>query len=234
MAPFAPLQGPGLYEPSRLVLYLCHKNASHAHGRDYLIVQTETQPESVQPWQVEKRIDLVSAARQASYCLVPEGKAGGYGHRAIAYLMLGCVPILTKERFSDDLFGEAINWSAISLHVPPAEMPHLPSIIRRTDVDQLRRNAAHMRRRLLWSSLYGPCHLQPGEGGDEDAFDTLMEVLQIPRRHFAVSDEHRAPRAPEMMDELNPWLRARGGEECTKGHRCFDQWRRSCFETYKK
>lgn len=39
-------QGDGrFYEPSRLVLYRCHKNASRE--RDYLIVQTETQPEAV-------------------------------------------------------------------------------------------------------------------------------------------------------------------------------------------
>ena len=60
-------QGPGLYEPSRLVLYLCHKNASRLRQRDYLVVQTETQPESVYP-QVEPRIDLHARARQAAYC----------------------------------------------------------------------------------------------------------------------------------------------------------------------
>ena len=39
---------------------------------------------------------------------------------------------------------------------------------------------------------------------------------------------HQAPRAPEMLDELHPWLRARGGKECTHGYQCFDQHRRSC------
>ena len=89
-------QGPGLYEPSRLVPYLCHKNASSKRGLDYTLVQTEREPESVHAWEGEHRIDLLSLARQADYCLVPEGKAGGYGHRAIAYIMLGCVPIFTK------------------------------------------------------------------------------------------------------------------------------------------
>jgi hypothetical protein len=32
-----------------------------------------------------------------------------------------------------------------------------------------------------------------------------------------------------MLDELNPWLKQRGGDACTKGYRCFDEWRRSCF-----
>ena len=43
-------QGPGFYEPSRLVLYLCHKNASRHES--IAITQTETQPEAVQPWEV--------------------------------------------------------------------------------------------------------------------------------------------------------------------------------------
>ena len=57
-------------------------------------------------------------------------------------------------------------------------------------------------------------------------------MLQRPRMHFAIGADHRAPSAPEMLDELNPWLRARGGDFCTKGYRCFDEHRRSCFERY--
>ena len=130
------------------------------------------------------------------------------------------------------MFHEAIDWSTISLHVPPADMPKLDAILKSVDVEKLRRASGPMRRRLLWTSIYGSCHLHEGEGGAADAFDTLMEVLNKPRRHFALSDDHRAPRAPEMMDELNPWLRKRGGDFCTKGYQCFDQWRRSCFEKY--
>lgn len=208
-------QGPGLYEPSRLVLYLCHKNASRLRQRDYLVVQTETQPESVYPWQVEPRIDLHARARQAAYCVVPEGKAGGYGHRAIQLLMLGCVPLYSKERFSHHLFDEVINWSAISLHVPPVDMPRLPNILERSDADAMRRAIGGMRRRLLWSSIYGPCHLRHGEGGTADAFDTLMEVLAKPRVHFRLSADHRAPRAPEQLPDLRPWLRKHGGGYCT-------------------
>ena len=206
-------QGPDLYEPSRLVLYLCHKNAS-LRGLDYSIVQSETQPESVHAWEVERRIDLIGTARHASFCVVPEGKAGGYGHRAIAYLMLGCVPVFSKERFSVPFFEQAINWSTISLHVPPADMPRLPQILASADADALRRAAAGMRRRLLWASMYGPCHLRPHEGGEEDAFDTLMRVLAVPRRQFTLSDAHRAPRAPETHRTLRPWLRARGASSC--------------------
>jgi hypothetical protein len=207
-------QGPGLYEPSRVVLYLCHKNASRERGLDYLIVQTETQPESVYPWQVESHIDLHARARHASYCVVPEGKAGGYGHRAISYIMLGCVPIFSKELLSADLFGEVINWSALALHVPPAAMPRLPWILSRDDAEARRRAAASVRRRLLWSSIYGACGLQGSEGGGSDAFDTLMDVLARPRRHFAPSAVHRAPRAPERHSELRSWLQKHDGAKC--------------------
>ena len=131
-------QGPGLYEPSRVVLYLCHKNTSQLRRHDYLIVQTETQPESVRRWEVESRIDLTERARQASFCVVPDGKAGGYGHRAIQLLMLGCVPLYSKERFSRPLFEEAIDWSTISLHVPPVDMPRLPQILAKADVEAMR------------------------------------------------------------------------------------------------
>ena len=40
----------------------------------------------------------------------------------------------------------------------------------------MRRAATPVRRRLLWASIYGSCHLGEGEGGDLDAFDTLMEA----------------------------------------------------------
>ena len=208
-------QGPDLYQPSRLVFYLCHKNASRLRGRDYLVVQSETQPESVRAWEVDARINLERAARDASFCIVPEGKAGGYGHRAISYIMLGCVPIYSKERFSRDIFDEAIDWTKVALHVPPSEMPRLPQILERVDAEALRAAAAGMRRRLLWSSIYGPCHLADGEGGGADAFDTLMEVLATPRRHFRVTDAHRAPRAPEQHKDLKAWLRRHGGDYCT-------------------
>ena len=208
-------QGPDLYQPSRLVFYLCHKNASRLRGRDYLVVQSETQPESVRAWEVDARINLERAARDASFCIVPEGKAGGYGHRAISYIMLGCVPIYSKERFSRDIFDEAIDWTKVALHVPPSEMPRLPQILERVDAEALRAAAAGMRRRLLWSSIYGPCHLADGEGGGADAFDTLMEVLATPRRHFRVTNAHRAPRAPEQHKDLKAWLRRHGGDYCT-------------------
>ena len=39
--------------------------------------------------QVERPIDYVRSARDAEYCVVPEGKSGGYGHRAIGSIMLG-------------------------------------------------------------------------------------------------------------------------------------------------
>jgi len=187
---------------------------------------------SVNPWEIEPPLDPYAVSRQASLCAVPEGKIGSYGHRSTNALMLGCVPLITKERSSYPLFHEAINWSAISLHVPPADMPKLTQLVRQADVEALRKAGGPIRRRMLWTSIYGPCHLREREGGTADAFDTLMETLRKPRRHFALSADHHAPRAPEMMDQLNKWLRSRGGEECTRGYQCFDQWRRSCFEKY--
>ena len=166
--------------------------------------------------------------RNASLCAVPEGKIGSYGHRALVALLLGCVPLITKEAYSYEFFHEVINWSTIALHVPPAQMPSLLERIHAADVEGMRRAATAIRRRLLWTSIYGACHLRPGEGGHADAFDSLMESLRVPRRHFVRSADHAAPRAPELLDELNPWLRRRGGEQCTHGYQCFDKHRRSC------
>ena len=215
-------QGPGFYEPSRLVLYLCHKNASARAGLDASITQTETQPESVRPWEVEGRRDLHALARHASYCVVPEGKIGGYGHRAIAALMLGCVPLVTKERFSADLLEEAIDWSALALRVPPVDMHRLPALLARDHPEPRRRAAAAVRRRLLWTSIYGGCGLDGGgrraaAPAPPDAFDTLMEVLRIPRVHFALSEAHRAPRAPELHRGLRGWLQEHGAGSCARG-----------------
>lgn len=222
--------GPGLYEASRLVPYKCWKNASQQ--QDFLIRQTETVTVSVNPWEIESPVDPYPYTRHASVCAVPEGKIGSYGHRATNALMLGCVPLVTKELYSYPILHEAIDWSSISLHVPPAQMPKLKSILANADIEKLRRAGGPVRRRLLWTSIYGTCHFREGEGGKADAFDTLMTVLAKPRRHFQPSADHTAPRAPEMMDELNDWLKARGGDFCTKGYQCFDQWRRSCFEKY--
>ena len=207
-----PSQNIGFYEPSRLVLYLCHKNSSSS---GISITQTETQPESVRPWEIERPRDLVSAGRHASFCVVPEGKIGGYGHRAIGALLLGCVPLVTKEAFSANILEEAIDWAAIALHVPPAALPALVRRLDAADADALRRAAGAMRRRLLWTSIYGGCGLADGAGGAADAFDTLMQVLRAPRRHFVLSAAHRAPRAPELHRDLGKWLHALpGGARC--------------------
>jgi len=209
-------QGPGFYEPSRLILYLCHKNAS-SRALSISITQTETQPESVRPWEVERHRDLHAAAREANFCIVPEGKIGGYGHRAIAALMLGCVPIVSKERFSSDLLAEAIDWSRLAVHVPPDTMPRLGAVLSRVDATAMRRIAGAVRRRLLWTSIYGSCDLAEGEGGEADAFDTLMQVLKTPRKHFEVTAAHNAPRAPELHRHLGGWLRKlEGGASCAK------------------
>lgn len=260
-------RGPGLYEPSRLVLYACHKNAS-ANQRIF-IRQTESVTVSVSPWEIETPIDPMDFLRHASFCVVPEGKIGSYGHRSLIALMMGCVPLITKERFSFNFFHEValcpaafvvlppvpptspqptllttgtrhttasfaqvIDWARLALHVPPADMPRLVEALDATAAEAMREAAIHSRRRLLWASIYGSCHLAEGEGGAHDAFDTLMQVMRRPRRHFALSEIHEAPRAPEMMDELYPWLRERGGGFCTKGYQCFDRHRRSCYEPY--
>uniref|UniRef100_A0A7S4B586 Exostosin GT47 domain-containing protein n=1 Tax=Chrysotila carterae TaxID=13221 RepID=A0A7S4B586_CHRCT len=182
--------------------------------------------------QVETPVDSFEYTRRASLCMVPEGKIGSYGHRTIMAIMQGCVPVVTKELHSHQFFDEVINWSKLQLRVPPSEVPHLPSRLRGVDVEELRRAGQRMRRRLLWASIYGSCQLRgegaQAEGGSADAFETLMEVLRTPRRHFVRGAEHEAERAPEMLADLYPWLRARGGEACTRAYQCFDKYRRSC------
>jgi hypothetical protein len=63
-------QGPGFYEPSRLVLYLCHKNASRHES--IAITQTETQPEAVQPWEVREAL-----SRRPISPNLPQSPVGG-------------------------------------------------------------------------------------------------------------------------------------------------------------
>ena len=140
--------------------------------------------------------------------------------------MLGCVPLITKERFSSDLLEEAINWSSVSIRVPPVDMPSLPHVLNATDAEPLRRAAAEVRGRLLWTSIYGSCIDRPRLGVGTaarrgrrrpDAFDTLMQVLRIPRKHFAIGEAHRAPRAPELHRQLRSWLRDHGATKCEPG-----------------
>ena len=203
--------GPELYEASRVPLYRCWKNASRDLG--FQIVQTEHVDVSVYPWEVERGVDANAVSRQASVCVVPEGKSGGYGHRATTAAMLGCVPLFTKERFSFPVFHEEIDWKSLSLHVPPAELPRLPQLLEAADVEAKRARLGGVRRRLLWASIYSDCRLAPGEGGAADAFDTLMATLRRPRVHFRRGAEHRAPRAPEQLPRLDAWMRALPGAE---------------------
>ena len=69
-----------------------------------------------------------------------------------------------------------LEWRNLSVHVPPMRVPQLSSILDEVDVEAMRAAATVVRRRLLWTSIYGSCHLAEGEGGGLDAFDTLMEA----------------------------------------------------------
>ena len=72
------------------MLYSCHKNASKAD--DLYLRQTESVTVSVSPWEIERPVDPMEFLRHSSYCVVPEGKIGSYGHRSLVALMMGCAP----------------------------------------------------------------------------------------------------------------------------------------------
>lgn len=110
-----------------------------------------------------------------------------------------------RRRWSD---SRGTRSAPSQVSVPPVDMPGLRGALERVAprLQQMRSAGMQVRRRLLWTSIYGPCHLADGEGGGVDAFATLMQVLGRRRRHFALSADHRAPRAPEMFDDLDPWL----------------------------
>ena len=74
-------------------------------------------------------------------------------------------------------------------------MPRLPQILAATDVEKLRRAMSNVRRRLLWTKLYGSCHLRAGEGGDADAFDTLMQAGPLPVPPSTSATPHASPHA---------------------------------------
>ena len=75
-----------------------------------------------------------------------------------------------------DLHLQVLEWHNLSVHVPPMLVPDLSSLLDEVDVEAMRAAATAVRRRLLWTSIYGSCHLAEGEGGGLDAFDTLMEA----------------------------------------------------------
>ena len=79
-----------------------------------------------------------------------------------------------------DLHLQVLEWRNLSVHVPPMLVPELSSKLDAVDVEAMRAAATGVRRRLLWTSIYGSCHLAEGEGGGLDAFDTLMEARTSP------------------------------------------------------
>ena len=60
---------------------------------------------------------------------------------------------------------QALDWDNLSVHVPPVQMPELSETLDRVDAEAKRAAGAAVRRRLLWTSIYGSCHLRDGEGG---------------------------------------------------------------------
>jgi hypothetical protein len=73
-----------------------------------MVRQTESVTISVNPWEIEQPVDPMPHLRHASFCVVPEGKIGSYGHRSLMALMMGCVPLLTKELYSFNFFHEVL------------------------------------------------------------------------------------------------------------------------------
>ena len=65
--------------------------------------------------------------------------------------MLG--PTCVQELFSFGILHEAVNWSAISVHVPPAQMPRLDRILAAADLEGWRLHAGP---RLLLPLIH-PC-----------------------------------------------------------------------------
>lgn len=126
------------------MLFRCHRRrnatAGGGHGSRGLpgrldagsiqIVQSETTIEAVDRSEIDARVDGFGSMRRAEACVVPEGKCGSYGHRALLSLQLGCVPLRTKERFSYEFFHEAIDWSALSVRRAAesnSALPYLPA-----------------------------------------------------------------------------------------------------------
>ena len=149
-------RGPGLYEPSRLVLYACHKNASA--NRRIFIRQTESVTVSVNPWEIETPIDPMDFLRHASFCIVPEGKIGSYGHRSLIALMMGCVPLITKERFSFNFFHEVA--LALTALIASQQLPHRRRHRRRRHrpYHDMPHAAVPLRRSLTGRDLRCTCH----------------------------------------------------------------------------
>ena len=80
--------------------------------------------------------------------------------------------------------GDAVEFDQVLLVGEGSDVKVGAPLVAAAPVEEMRRAAASMRRRLLWTSIYGSCHLRPGEGGAADAFDSVMAILATPRRHF--------------------------------------------------
>ena len=84
---------------------------------------------SVNPWEVEQPVDPMPHLRHSSFCVVPEGKIGSYGHRSLMALMMGCVPLLTKELYSFNFFHEE-RPAPYPPYPTPLTPPHPPICLR--------------------------------------------------------------------------------------------------------
>ena len=137
-------------------------------------------------------VSLDTEMLRSIFCLCPSGT--GWGMRVFHSVALGCVPVIIqrdeKNAYPPVLQafeGLLLDWSTFTVRLEAADVPNLPSILRKiaaneTALQEKRRALATEWTRLLWREAL-PDDIAKYLRGTPDAFDSLMQSLWLRTKH---------------------------------------------------
>ena len=151
----------------------------------------------------------VEAMRTSRFCAVCDGFAA-WSPRLVEVMQHGCVPVIVSDRFLPP-FAQWLDWSRFSLRISPSRLPHLRSILRSAQYEQLRDAVG-----LAASALEYRLDRYDGHGMLPLLVVEMMRVMQ-PRRRGALADgaARQQPIVRELYNDVEAWRSYEAGWNST-------------------
>ncbi|KAK3266060.1 hypothetical protein CYMTET_25293 [Cymbomonas tetramitiformis] len=114
------------------------------------------------------------AMSSSKFCLAPAGD--GWAHFMTQAVLHGCVPVIIQDGILQP-WEEILPYQNFTVRVSESDIPKLPELleaIHPARLAQMQDELACAAPHFLWSSVFGSIF---GEGADQDAFATLMWLL---------------------------------------------------------
>jgi hypothetical protein len=132
---------------------------------------------NVSGWRVEHSVNLAQGAATSVFCL--DLSAAGFSSRFAVWMVAGCIPVWLDEL--EQPWESVLPLHEFTVRFGPHEVARLPELIANIsadDIARLQRGVAAHRHAYHWRPLFGPLPGEAAEGGEPDAWDTLMRTLE--------------------------------------------------------